>query len=44
MDSSFIARMEQILYLYALPTDERYPLVCFDERPFWTNARIGLLF
>lgn len=33
MDSSFIARMEQILHLYALPVDERYPLVCFDERP-----------
>jgi DDE superfamily endonuclease len=25
--------MEQILHLYSLPIDERYPLVCFDERP-----------
>jgi hypothetical protein len=33
MDSSFIARLEQILYLYALPVDEQYPVVCFDERP-----------
>jgi hypothetical protein len=33
MDSTFIARMEQILHLYALPVDPRYPLVCFDERP-----------
>ncbi len=33
MDSSFIARMEQILHLYALPESEQYPLVCFDERP-----------
>jgi hypothetical protein len=33
MDSTFIARMEQILHLYALPVDERYPVVCFDERP-----------
>jgi len=33
MDATFIARMEQILYLYSLPVDERYPLVCFDERP-----------
>jgi DDE superfamily endonuclease len=33
MDSSFIARMEQILSLYALPYDEQYPIVCFDERP-----------
>jgi hypothetical protein len=33
MDSSFIARMEQILSLYALPSDEQYPVICFDERP-----------
>jgi hypothetical protein len=33
MDSTFIARMEQILALYALPYDGRYPVVCFDERP-----------
>jgi hypothetical protein len=33
MDSTFLARMEQILHLYALPVDERYPVVCFDERP-----------
>ena len=33
MDSRFIARMEQILHLYSLPYDKRYPTVCFDERP-----------
>jgi hypothetical protein len=33
MDSQFLARMEQILALYALPHDERYPVICFDERP-----------
>lgn len=33
MDSRFIARMEQILNLYALPYDKRYPTLCFDERP-----------
>jgi DDE superfamily endonuclease len=33
MDSQFLARMEQILHLYALPYEEQYPLVCFDERP-----------
>lgn len=33
MDASFLARMEQILSLYAQPYDERYPVVCFDERP-----------
>lgn len=25
--------METLLLLYALATDEQYPLVCFDERP-----------
>jgi hypothetical protein len=33
MDSIFIARMEQILALYALSYSEHYPVVCFDERP-----------
>jgi len=33
MDALFIARMERILWLYALPYDEEYPVVCFDERP-----------
>jgi len=33
MDASFLARMEQILYLYALPYCEEHPVVCFDERP-----------
>lgn len=25
--------MEQILWLYSLPLDPRFPVVCFDERP-----------
>jgi hypothetical protein len=25
--------MEQLLWLYALPYDPRYPVICFDERP-----------
>jgi hypothetical protein len=29
----FLARLEQLLYLYALPYDECFPVVCFDERP-----------
>jgi hypothetical protein len=33
LDALFLARLEQLLYLYALPYDERYPVVCFDERP-----------
>ncbi|HET9789382.1 MAG TPA: transposase, partial [Pyrinomonadaceae bacterium] len=42
MDSNFIARMEQILHLYALPYDALYPLVCFDERPcFLIGETVG---
>jgi hypothetical protein len=33
MDSSFIARMEDVLNLYAQPFDPKNPVVCFDERP-----------
>jgi transposase len=33
MNSRFIAKMEQILWLYALPYDPLYPVICFDERP-----------
>lgn len=25
--------MERLLWLYSLPADDRYPVVCFDERP-----------
>ena len=25
--------MERLLWLYALPYDRHYPVVCFDERP-----------
>jgi hypothetical protein len=33
LDATFIARLEQILYLYGLPFDAHYPMICFDERP-----------
>jgi hypothetical protein len=33
IDAVFLARLEQILGIYALPYDPAYPLVCFDERP-----------
>jgi hypothetical protein len=33
LDAAFIARLEQILALYALPYDPHYPVICFDERP-----------
>ncbi|MBI1878204.1 MAG: hypothetical protein HYR94_08260 [Chloroflexi bacterium] len=28
-----MARMEQILWLYELPYDADYPVICYDERP-----------
>lgn len=33
MNAAFLAAMENVLRLYALPYDEEYPVVCFDERP-----------
>lgn len=29
----YLARMEDVLYLYNLPLDEKRPVVCFDELP-----------
>jgi hypothetical protein len=33
VDAEFIARMEDVLDLYAQPFDPKQPVVCFDERP-----------
>lgn len=33
INAAFLACMENILRLYALPYDEEYPVVSFDERP-----------
>jgi hypothetical protein len=33
INAQFIAQMERILWLYALPYDPRYPVICYDERP-----------
>jgi transposase len=33
VDSEYVARMEDILDLYAQPHDPRRPVVCFDESP-----------
>ena len=34
--------MERLLWLYSLPLDERYPVVCFDERPcFLIGERVA---
>lgn len=40
MNALFIARMENILWLYGLPFDELYPVVCFDERPCFLIGEI----
>jgi hypothetical protein len=33
IDAEFVARMEDVLALYAEPPDARRPVVCFDETP-----------
>jgi transposase len=33
VDAEFVARMEDVVALYAEPADERRPVVCFDETP-----------
>jgi transposase len=33
VDAEFVARMEDVLDLYAEPPDEKRPVVCFDETP-----------
>jgi transposase len=38
MDALFISRMESILWLYSLPFDAEFPVLCFDERPCFLIA------
>lgn len=33
-DGAFVARMEQVLDVYARPYEARFPVVCMDEQPF----------
>jgi transposase len=33
IDAEYVARMEDVLALYAEPHDEHHPVVCFDETP-----------
>lgn len=33
INSEYLFRMETLLDLYTQPYDDRYPVVCFDERP-----------
>ena len=40
MDTLFISKMERILWLYALPFDAEFPVICYDERPCFLIAEI----
>ena len=40
MDEEFVACMEDVLDLYALPLDPKFPVVCFDESPFQLLAEV----
>ena len=33
INAAFLAQMERLLWLYSLPLNARFPVVCFDERP-----------
>jgi hypothetical protein len=33
VDADYVARMEDVLDLYAEPPDPKHPVVCFDESP-----------
>ena len=33
-NADFVAKMEDILDVYALPYDENCPVICFDEKPY----------
>jgi hypothetical protein len=35
--------MEDVLYLYNLPLDEKRPLVCFDELPVQLLGEVAVL-
>jgi hypothetical protein len=40
MGGEFVAAMEDVLALYALPSDARYPTVCLDEKPVVLHADV----
>jgi len=33
-DADFVAKMEDVLDVYALPYDEMCPVICLDEKPY----------
>ncbi|HEX9036844.1 MAG TPA: IS630 family transposase [Ktedonobacterales bacterium] len=40
MSGEFVAAMEDVLALYAMPYDARYPTVCLDEKPVVLHADV----
>src|SRR5260221_2602259 len=40
VSGEFVAAMEDVLALYALPYDARYPTVCLDEKPVVLHAEV----
>ena len=40
MSGEFVAAMEDVLALYAMPYDARYPTVCLDEKPVVLHAGV----
>jgi len=40
MGGEFVAAMEDVLALYAMPYDARYPTVCLDEKPVVLHAEV----
>jgi hypothetical protein len=40
VSGEFVAAMEVVLALYALPHDARYPTVCLDEKPVVLHAEV----
>jgi hypothetical protein len=33
-NADFVAKMEDVLGVYSLPYDEKYPVICLDEKPY----------
>jgi hypothetical protein len=40
MSGEFVAAMKDVLALYAMPYDVRYPTVCLDEKPVVLHAEV----
>lgn len=40
MSGEYVAAMEDVLALYAMPYDARYPTVCLDEKPVVLHADV----